>query len=229
MVIRENEEDTYGGIEHRQTFEVYQCLKLITLPGTERIIRFAFEYARTHNREKVTCFTKDNIMKLTDGLFHDVFRSIAADYPDITAENMIVDIGTARLADTPGQFDVVVTPNLYGDIFSDVAAQIAGSANIGDQCAMFEAIHGSAPDIAGQNLANPSGLLNAAVMVLIHIGQAEVANRIQNAWLKTLEEGVHTADIYDPGRSTKKVGTSEFTEAVIDRLGEEPETLVPVH
>ncbi len=155
-VIRENEEDTYGGIEHRQTFEVYQCLKLITLPGTERIVRYAFEYARSQNRKKVTCFTKDNIMKLTDGLFHEIFKTIAKEYPEIESENMIIDIATARLADTPEIFDVVVMPNLYGDIVSDVAAQISGSvgmvgsANIGPSCAMFEAIHGSAPDIAGK-------------------------------------------------------------------------------
>ena len=232
-VIRENEEDTYGGIEHRQTFEVYQCLKLITLPGTERIVRYAFEYARAYNRKKVTCFTKDNIMKLTDGLFHDTFKTVATEYPDIEAENMIVDIGTARLADTPEQFDVIVLPNLYGDIVSDVAAQIAGSvglagsANIGEDCAMFEAIHGSAPDIAGKNVANPSGLLMGAVMMLVHLGQSTVANRIRNAWLKTIEDGVHTADIYKAGRSDKLVNTTEFTDAVISRLGDKPTQLEP--
>lgn len=234
VIVRENEEDTYGGIEHMQTFEVYQCLKLITLPGTERIVRYAFEYARTNNRKKVTCFTKDNIMKLTDGLFHDVFKKVAKEYPDIEADNMIVDIGTARLADTPENFDVVVMPNLYGDIVSDVAAQIAGSvglagsSNIGTDCAMFEAIHGSAPDIAGQNVANPSGLLQAAVMMLVHIGQTEIAEHVQNAWLKTLEDGIHTPDIYHPDRSKKKVGTDKFTEAVIERLGQKPNQLQPV-
>lgn len=234
VIVRENEEDTYGGIEHRQTFEVYQCLKLITLPGTERIVRYAFEYARTNNRKKVTCFTKDNIMKLTDGLFHDVFKKVAAEYPDIESHNMIVDIGTARLADTPENFDVVVMPNLYGDIVSDVAAQIAGSvglagsANIGTECAMFEAIHGSAPDIAGQNVANPSGLLHGALMMLVHIGQPAVAERIHNAWLKTLEDGIHTPDIYHHERSEKKVGTDEFTAALIERLGKKPDQLQPV-
>ena len=233
-IIRENEEDTYGGIEHRQTYEVYQCLKLITLPGTERVIRYAFEYARSQGRKKVTCFTKDNIMKLTDGLFHDIFKKIASEYPEITAENLIVDIGTARLADTPENFDVIVMPNLYGDIVSDVAAQISGSvgmvgsANIGAQCAMFEAIHGSAPDIAGQNIANPSALIQAAVMMLRHIGQSEPAQNIQNAWLKTLEDGIHTPDIYGTNSSTK-VTTSEFTESIIDRLGQTPKTLSPVN
>ncbi|NBC03593.1 MAG: NADP-dependent isocitrate dehydrogenase, partial [Bacteroidetes bacterium] len=234
VIVRENEEDTYGGIEHRQTFEVYQCLKLITLPGTERIVRYAFEYARTNNRKKVTCFTKDNIMKLTDGLFHDVFKKVADEYPNIESDNMIVDIGTARLADTPENFDVVVMPNLYGDIVSDVAAQIAGSvglagsANVGTECAMFEAIHGSAPDIAGQNVANPSGLLHGALMMLVHIGQPAVAERIHNAWLKTLEDGLHTPDIYHSDRSEKKVGTDEFTAALIERLGEKPVQLQPV-
>ena len=232
-VIRENEEDTYGGIEHRQTFEVYQCLKLITLPGTERIVRYAFEYAKVNNRKKVSCFTKDNIMKMTDGLFHRVFNRVSKEYPEIEAENLIVDIGTARLADTPEQFDVVVLPNLYGDIVSDVAAQIAGSvglagsANIGDEVAMFEAIHGSAPDIAGQNIANPSGLLRAAVMMLVHLGQSEVGNRIENAWLSTLEEGIHTPDIFNPELSSKKAATDEFTEAIVERLGNKPKKLAP--
>lgn len=232
VIVRENEEDTYGGIEHRQTFEVYQCLKLITLPGTERIVRYAFEYARSHQRKKVTCFTKDNIMKLTDGLFHEIFKTIASEYPDIEAENLIVDIGTARLADTPENFDVVVMPNLYGDIVSDVAAQISGSvgmvgsANIGVDCAMFEAIHGSAPDIAGQNIANPSALIQASIMMLRHIGQNTSAESIQNAWLRTLEDGIHTADIYSK-KSTHEVTTTEFTAAIIDRLGEFPKKLKP--
>lgn len=232
-IIRENEEDTYGGIEHRQTFEVYQCLKLITLPGTERIIRYAFEYAKSHNRKKVTCFTKDNIMKLTDGLFHEIFKTIASEYPEIEAENLIVDIGTARLADTPEKFDVVVMPNLYGDIVSDVAAQISGSvgmvgsANIGTDCAMFEAIHGSAPDISGQNIANPSALIQASIMMLRHIGQNQPAERIQNAWLKTLEDGVHTIDMFGSD-SKKKVTTDEFADELIQRLGEIPSILEPV-
>lgn len=168
VIVRENEEDLYAGIEHRQTDEVYQCLKLITRPGTEKIVRYAFDYARQNNRKKVTCFTKDNIMKMTDGLFHKVFDEVGAEYPEIEKEHWIVDIGSAKMADTPEAFDVIVLPNLYGDILSDVAAQIAGSvglagsANIGTQAAMFEAIHGSAPRRAGQNLANPSGCCWAA-------------------------------------------------------------------
>jgi len=229
VIVRENEEDLYAGIEHRETDQVMQCLKLITRPGCEKIVRYAFEYARRNNRKKVTCFTKDNIMKLTDGLFHKVFDEIGAQYPEIAKEHWIVDIGAAMLADTPEAFDVIVTPNLYGDILSDVAAQIAGSvglagsANIGDHVAMFEAIHGSAPKIAGQGIANPSGLLLAAVMMLVHVGQNEVAERVHNALLKTLEDGLHTADIYEEGVSKSKVGTKEFTEAVIARLGQKPE------
>lgn len=234
VIVRENEEDLYAGIEHRQTDEVVQCLKLISRPGCERIARYAFEYARVHDRSKVTAFTKDNIMKMTDGLFHKVFDEVAADYPDIEAEHWIVDIGAAKLADTPEAFDVVVLPNLYGDILSDVAAQIAGSvglagsANIGHDVSMFEAIHGSAPRRAGQDLANPSGLFLGAVQMLVHIGQGDVATTVHNAWLKTLEDGVHTYDIHEEGVSTQKVGTAAFARAVIDRLGERPQTLPAV-
>ncbi len=234
VIVRENEEDTYAGIEHRQTSEVVQCLKLISRPGCERIVRYAFEYAVQNNRKKVTCFSKDNIMKMTDGLFHAVFDEIGAEFPQIEKEHWIVDIGAAKLADTPDAFDVVVMPNLYGDILSDVAAQIAGSvgiagsANIGTHVAMFEAIHGSAPRRANQNLANPSGLLLGGVMMLVHIGQIEAANRIHNAWLKTIEDGVHTYDIFTEGTSKEKVGTKEFAQAVVARLGKLPETLKPV-
>ncbi len=234
VVVRENEEDLYAGIEHQQTDEVVQCLKLITRPGCEKIVRYAFEYAKMNHRKKVTCFTKDNIMKLTDGLFHKVFDEIALEYPEIENEHWIVDIGCAKLADTPELFDVVVMPNLYGDILSDMSAQIAGSvglagsANIGENYAMFEAIHGSAPRRAGQNLANPSGLLLGAVMMLVHINQPDIAERVHNAWLKTIEDGVHTYDIFTEGVSTEKVGTKEFSEAVIARLGQTPSRLKPV-
>ena len=234
VIVRENEEDLYAGIEHRQTEQVVQCLKLISRPGSEKIVRYAFEYARRNNRKKVTCFTKDNIMKLTDGLFHKVFDEVAAEYPGIENEHWIVDIGAAKLADTPEAFDVVVMPNLYGDVLSDVAAQIAGSvglagsANIGENVAMFEAIHGSAPRRAGQNLANPSGLLLGAVMMLVHVNQSEVAERVHNAWLSTIEEGIHTYDIYAEGVSKQKVGTKEFAEAVVGRLGRAPQTFKAV-
>lgn len=233
VIVRENEEDLYAGIEYRQTNQVMQCLKLISRPGSEKIVRYAFEYARRYNRKKVTCFTKDNIMKLTDGLFHKVFNEIAAEYPDIENEHWIVDIGAAKLADTPNTFDVIVMPNLYGDILSDVAAQIAGSvglagsANIGEHVSMFEAIHGSAPRRAGQNLANPSGLLLGAVMMLVHLGLSEAAERVHNGWLRTIEDGVHTYDIYDETVSKQKVGTKEFAEAVVARLGQVPQILKP--
>src|ERR1700733_9653369 len=213
VIVRENEEDLYAGIEHRQTDEVYQCLKLISRPGSERIVRYAFEYAVRNNRKKVTCFSKDNIMKMTDGLFHKVFDEIGAEYPAIEKEHWIVDIGAAKMADSPEAFDVIVMENLYGDILSDVAAQIAGSvglagsANIGGQYAMFEAIHGSAPRRAGQNLANPSGLLLGGVLMLVHIDMPETAEAVHNAWLRTIEDGVHTYDVYTEGVSVEKVGT----------------------
>jgi len=231
VVIRENEEDLYAGIEHQQTDEVVQCLKLITRPGCEKIVRYAFEYARLYKRKKVSCFIKDNIMKFTDGLFHQVFKEIAQEYPDIQSDSWIIDIGAARIADTPERFDVVVMPNLYGDVVSDITAQIsgsvglAGSANIGEQVAMFEAIHGSAPDIAGKDLANPSGLLRAAVMMLAHIGQPDIAEKIKNAWSCVIEEGIHTADIFREGVSKQLVGTKAFGEAVIARLGQQPKQL----
>ncbi|MGF1534598.1 MAG: NADP-dependent isocitrate dehydrogenase [Bernardetiaceae bacterium] len=234
VIVRENEEDLYAGIEHQQTDEVVQCLKLLSTPGTEKIMRYAFEYAKQYGRKKVTCFSKDNIMKITDGLFHKMFDQVAKEYPEIEAEHWIVDIGAAKLADTPENFDVIVMPNLYGDILSDVAAQIAGSvglagsANIGKNYAMFEAIHGSAPRRAGQNLANPSGLLMGAVQMLLHIGQGDVAEKVQNAWLRTIEDGVHTYDVYKEGVSTQKVGTSEFADAVVARIGQKPTQLKAV-
>jgi isocitrate dehydrogenase len=205
VIIRENEEDLYGGIEYRQSQDVMASLKIISRPGTERICRYAFEYARANGRKKVTCMTKDNIMKLSDGLFHKVFDEIGADYPDIQKDHMIIDIGTAKVAAHPEIFDVIVTTNLYGDIISDVAAEVTGSvglggsSNIGVDFAMFEAVHGSAPDIAGKGIANPSGLLLGAVMMLIHIGI-----------------------------SRQKAGTKEFSDAVIARLGQKPAQLKPV-
>ncbi|MGI8811035.1 MAG: NADP-dependent isocitrate dehydrogenase [Pyrinomonadaceae bacterium] len=234
VIVRENEEDTYAGIEYRQTDQVEECLKLISRPGSEKIVRYAFEYAKKFNRKKVTCFIKDNIMKRTDGLFHRVFDEISKEYPDIEADHWIVDIGAAKMADTPENFDVIVMPNLYGDVLSDVAAQIAGSvglagsSNIGEQVAMFEAIHGSAPRRAGQNLANPSGLFLGSILMLVHINQPDIAERAHNAWLRTIEDGVHTYDMYKEGVSKEKVGTKEFADAVIARLGQKPETLKPV-
>ena len=231
VVIRENEEDLYAGIEHRQTQEVFQCLKLISIPGCQKITRYAFEYARQMGRKKITCMTKDNIMKLTDGTFHKIFNQVAKEYPDIENEHWIIDIGAAKFATQPSNFDIVLLPNLYGDILSDVSAQIAGSvgiggsSNIGESHAMFEAIHGSAPRRAGQNVANPSGLLNAALLMLNHIGEQEIAKKIHNAWLKTIEEGIHTYDIYNEEISTQKVSTTDFGKAVIENLGGEPKQL----
>lgn len=230
-IIRENEEDTYAGIEHQQTPEVTQCLKLISRPGCERIVRYAFEYAKRAGRRRVTCMVKDNIMKLTDGLFRRCFEEEAARHPEIESDVMIIDIGTARIADTPGTFDVVVLPNLYGDIVSDVVAQltgsvgIAGSANIGDDFAMFEAIHGSAPDIAGKGIANPSALIQGSLQMLVHLGMTAHANLIQNAWLKTLEDGITTGDLVNAKGERGRAGTDEFASAVIARLGAEPNTL----
>src|SRR5258706_10731963 len=173
-------------------------------------------------------------MKRTDGLFHRVFEEIASEYPDIENEHWIVDIGSAKLADTPENFDVIVMPNLYGDVLSDVAAQIAGSvglagsSNIGENVAMFEAIHGSAPRRAGQNLANPSGLFLGSVLMLVHINQPDIAELAQNAWLRTIEDGVHTYDMFKEGISKEKVGTKEFADAVVARIGQKPEALKPV-
>jgi len=234
VIVRENEEDTYAGIEYRQTQQVEECLKLISRPGSEKIVRYAFEYAQKFGRKKVTCFIKDNIMKRTDGLFHRVFDEIAPEYPDIEADHWIVDIGAAKLADTPENFDVVVMPNLYGDVLSDVAAQIAGSvglagsSNIGENVAMFEAIHGSAPRRAGQNLANPSGLFLGAILMLVHINQPDIAELAHNAWMRAIEDGIHTYDMFNEGTSKEKVGTKEFADAVIARLGRKPEKLKPV-
>lgn len=231
VIVRENEEDTYAGIEHRQTREVTQCLKLITQPGSEKIARYAFEFAKSNGRKKITCMVKDNIMKITDGLFVNVFREVAKEYPEIESESMIIDIGTALLANKPERFDVVLAPNLYGDIISDVAAEVTGSvgmcgsANIGDTIAMFEAVHGSAPDIAGKNIANPSALLQGAVLMLVHLGMPDKAKLVRDALMVAIEDGYRTGDIFTGEDGQKKVGTREFAEAIIERIGKQPKTL----
>jgi isocitrate dehydrogenase len=238
IIVRENEEDVYGAIEYQQTSEMTMALKLISVPGTEKVVRFAFEYAKAVGRKKVTCMTKDNILKISDGLFHRIFEEVGKDYPEIEKGHWIIDIGMAKLANSPEIFDVVVLPNLYGDIASDVVAEIAGSvglagsANIGDEYAMFEAVHGSAPKYKGLNKANPSGLLNAAIMMLVHIGQGDIAQKIENAWLKTLEDRVLTYDLVKVLKEYgiteyKEVGTKEFADAVVERLGEKPTILKP--
>ncbi len=234
VVVRENEEDIYAGIEYRQTHNMYQSIKLISRIGSEKIIRYAFEYAVKNKRKTVSCFSKDNIMKFSDGIFHKVFDEISKEYPQIKSNHYIIDIGTARLATSPELFDVIVTSNLYGDIISDVASEIsgsvglAGSANIGEAYAMFEAVHGSAPDIAGKNMANPSGLINASIMMLVHLGLGSYASLIENAWKKTLEDGVHTGDIYNAAISSKKVGTKEFAQEVVQRFGQSPSSIKSV-
>lgn len=234
VIVRENEEDLYAGIEYHQSDDVFECVKLITRSGTERIVRYAFEYAVQNNRKKVTCMTKDNIMKMADGAFHKIYDEIGKEYPEIEKEHYIIDIGAARIASRPTAFDVIVTLNLYGDIISDIAAEVsgsvglAGSSNIGEGFAMFEAIHGSAPDIAGKNMANPSGILQSAVMMLVHIGQADIATKVHNAWLKTIEDGIHTGDVFGE-HSKEKVGTKEFAEAVVKNLGKKPSKLAAVH
>ena len=234
VIVRENEEDLYAGIEYHQSHDVFESVKMITRSGTERIVRYAFEYAVQNNRKKITCMSKDNIMKISDGMFHNTFELIAKEYPQIEIDHYIIDIGAARIASRPEIFDVIVTENLYGDIISDIAADVsgsvglAGSSNIGEDFAMFEAIHGSAPDIAGKNIANPSGILQSAVMMLIHIGQSDIATKVHNAWLRTLEDGIHTVDIYRKEISKEKVGTKEFAEAVVKNLGKKPSNLPAV-
>ncbi|MGR3973236.1 MAG: NADP-dependent isocitrate dehydrogenase [Candidatus Rhabdochlamydia sp.] len=231
VIVRENEEDLYAGIEYRQTPNCYVSHKIMTRAGCERIIRYAFEYAKHHGRKKVTAFTKDNIMKFSDGLFHQVFNEISKEYPDLLSDHWIIDIGSAKLATTPEQFDVIVLPNLYGDILSDVAAEMTGSvglapsANIGRQGAMFEAIHGSAPKRAHQNSANPSGLLLASVMMLAYLKEFSVATCIHEAWLKTIEDGTHTYDIFNPNVSQLCMGTQEFAKAVVKNLGQKPQKM----
>jgi len=234
VVVRENEEDLYAGVEYSQLSGAVQSVKMITRAGSERICRYAFEYAKANGRKKVTCMVKDNIMKMADGLFYEVFQEMGKEYPDIEQERYIIDIGAARIAAKPTEFDVIVTENLYGDIISDIAAEVTGSvglgisANIGESCAMFEAMHGTAPDIAGKGIANPSGLILSSIMMLTHIGQGDIAEKVHNAWLKTIEDGIHTGDIYKEGLSKQKVGTRDFTNAVIERVGLKPETLPAV-
>ena len=232
VIVRENEEDLYAGVEYQISPGASIAYKIVSKSASEKIIRYAFEYAKAHNRKKVTCITKNNIMKVTDGTFESIFQEIAKEYKEINSEHMIVDIAAARLAAKPENFDVIVTLNLYGDILSDIAAEIsgsvglAGSANIGAEFAMFEAVHGSAPDIAGKNIANPSGLLNAAILMLEHLENYDTATTIQNALLKTLEDGIHTADIYQEEKSIKKASTKEFTDAVTSNLGKKPKKII---
>ena len=231
-IIRENEEDLYAGVEYQMSPTTVSTLKLLTHAGSEKIIRYAFEYAVKNGRKKVTCMSKDNIMKIGDGMFHRIFNEIAVEYPQIETEHYIIDIGAARLAAKPQIFDVIVTLNLYGDIISDIVAEVsgsvglAGSGNIGSRYSMFEAIHGSAPSMENKKAANPSGILNGAIMMLAHIGQGSVATNIQNAFLKTIEDGVATQDFHN-AQSKFLVDTDGFAQAVIANLGEKASIFKP--
>jgi isocitrate dehydrogenase (NAD+) len=219
VVVRENTEGLYSGIEHVVIPGVVESLKIVTSKACERIARFAFEYARSRNRSQVTAVHKANIMKLADGLFLDWFYEVAKEYPEIPSNDCIVDAACMKLVIDPNQFDVVVMENLYGDILSDLCAGLVGGlgvtpgANIGKDIAVFEAVHGSAPDIAGRNLANPTALLISGVLMLRHLGKNETADRVMAAAIKTLADGVKTRDIGGTA------STSEFTEAVVARLG----------
>ncbi len=226
-IVRENIEDTYGGIEHMLTGDVALCRRFITRPGSLQVHRYAFEMARKKGARKVTCGHKANIMKITDGLFLECFYEVAKDYPDLEVNDVIVDDLAMKLVVRPHEFDVVVLPNLQGDIISDLCAGLVGglgfapSANIGDNISIFEAVHGTAPDIAGKNMANPTALLLSGVMMLRHLGFTEHAASIENALLYTLETGAHTADFGD--RSLPALSTTDFAAAIIRNLGKLPE------
>ena len=225
-IIRENIEDTYGGIEHLLTYDVAVGRRIITRPGSAQVIRYAFEMARRKGYTKLACGHKANIMKLTDGLFLEVFQKIAKEYPDIESSDIIVDDLCMKLVTQPQNFQAIVLTNLQGDIVSDLCAGLVGglgfapSANIGDNISIFEAVHGTAPDIAGKGIANPTALLLSGILMLRYMGFTENAATIENALLYTLEQGVHTGDFGD--RSTPFVGTSGFADAIIANLGKVP-------
>ena len=225
-IVRENIEDTYGGIEHMLTHDVALSRRFITRPGSMQVIRYAFEMARQKNATRITCGHKANIMKLTDGLFLECFYEVAKEYPDLKADDKIVDDLAMQLVVKPQQYDVIVMTNLHGDIISDLCAGLVGglgfapSANIGDHISIFEAVHGTAPDIAGKNIANPTALLLSGLAMLRHLGYMENAAIIENALLYTLEQGVHTGDFGD--RSKPALNTTQFTEAIIGNFGKMP-------
>lgn len=225
-IVRENIEDTYGGVEHLLTHDVALSRRFITRPGSMQVIRYAFEMAKKKGARRITCGHKANIMKLTDGLFLEVFYEVAKDYPELKADDVIVDDLCMKLVSRPDLFDVVVLTNLQGDIVSDLCAGLVGglgfapSANIGDHISIFEAVHGTAPDIAGKNIANPTALLLSSFGMLHHLGLMEAAIMMENALLYTLESGVHTGDFGD--RSTKSLSTKEFAAAIIANFGKLP-------
>jgi len=236
VVVRENIEDLYAGIEHMQTADVAQCLKIVSRKGSEKVIRYAFELARREGRRKVTCATKANIMKLTEGLFKRVFEEVAVEYPEIAPEHLIIDNVAHQLAKGPAQFDVIVTTNLNGDIISDLASGLVGglgfapSGNYGDEVAIFEAVHGSAPKYAGRDVINPTALILSSLMMLRHIGEAEAADRIEDAVLVTLEEGrAVTQDLARQigGDVEQAASTSGFTDSIIANQGRRPATVPP--
>jgi isocitrate dehydrogenase (NAD+) len=218
VVIRENTEDLYSGLEHTVVPGVVESLKIITEAASTRIARYAFDYARSHGRRRITAVHKANIMKLSDGLFLDCFRRVAESYPDITADDRIVDALCMRLVMSPENFDVLLLENLYGDIVSDLAAGLVGGlglvpgANLGRDAAIFEAVHGTAPDIAGQGKANPTALLLSSILMLQHLGLHEIGQRVETAVLDTLAAGIRTADL---GGSAS---TQAFARAVAERL-----------
>lgn len=226
-IVRENIEDTYGGIEHMLSHDVALCRRFITRPGCIQVHRFAFEMARKEGFTKVACGHKANIMKITDGLFLETFYEVAKDYPEIQAYDIIVDDLCMKLVSQPQNFQVIVLPNLQGDIVSDLCAGLVGglgfapSANIGERISIFEAVHGTAPDIAGRNIANPTSLLLSGLMMLRHLGMAEKAAEIENALLFTLEQGVRTGDFGD--KSKPASNTTEFANAIISNLGNLPQ------
>ncbi len=225
-IVRENIEDTYGGIEHMLTHDVALSRRFITRPGSMQVIKYAFEMAKKKGAKRITCGHKANIMKLTDGLFLDVFNEVAKEYPELKADDVIVDDLCMKLVSRPDLFDVVVLTNLQGDIVSDLCAGLVGglgfapSANIGDHISIFEAVHGTAPDIAGKNIANPTALLLSGFSMLRHLGLMEKSNMIENALLYTLESGVHTGDFGD--KSVASLSTTEFANAVISNFKKTP-------
>ncbi len=230
-IVRENVEDTYGGIEHRLSNDTMDCKRIITAPGSDQVHHLAFQTARRMGITRVHCGHKANIMKMTDGLFLDRFRAAASDYPEIEAADVIVDALSMNLVMKPEQYQMVVMPNLQGDIVSDLAAGLVGglgfapSANVGKHISIFEAVHGTAPDIAGKGVANPTALIMSGIMMLKHLGLQLQAATVENALLAALESGVHTGDF---GSGTPPVDTSQFVAAIIDRLGSKPTTVSPV-
>ena len=225
-VVRENIEDTYGGIEHMLTHDVALSRRFITRPGSLQVIRYAFEMAKKKNARRITCGHKANIMKITDGLFLECFYEVAKEYPELKADDVIVDDLCMKLVTRPDSFDVIVLTNLQGDIVSDLCAGLIGglgfapSANIGDHICIFEAVHGTAPDIAGKNIANPTALLLSGLAMLRHLGFMENAAIIENALLYTLESGVHTGDFGD--KKIPAVNTTMFSETIISNFGKKP-------